>query len=203
MMKKLIKIAGSILLIAITLLGGSYFMDKQAQRAREDELYRHAFSLLEEQIATYIVENYDGISKVEFSPIYVVETDLYSMGSINIVPVIYDEYGNRAVPSGKIKNVIFPPYGFPGDISSLDFTIEGRHIIYLGNSKTGEEIDVSSEETLPEEAKLIVSRDIDEPIELLLLDGQVKDICKEKGGSPDAEIIYNLKIIRGEAKKPW
>ena len=197
--KRVIRIAIGILIAMILLIGGKQYMD----RKKVDDLYRHAFSLLEEQIATYIVENYAGVSKVEFSPIYVVNTDMYNMGSITVVPVIYDNHGNRAIPGGKIKNVIFQDYGFPGDISALDFDSNGDHIIYLVNSKNGKEIDVSDSDTLPEEAKISLTEDIDEPIEFLLADHQLKDLYKQKNGSPDAKIIYNLEIIRGDVEDKW
>lgn len=197
--KRVTKIIVGILVIIALSIGGKHYMDRQ----REDGLYRHAFSLLEEKIASYIVENYAGVSKVEFSPIYVVETDMYNMGSIAVVPVIYDEHGNSAFLGGKVKNVIFSDFGFPGDISSLDFDYKGDHSIYLINSKNGEEIDVSDFKKLPEEAKITDTIGIDDNILLLVEDEQLQGVVKDKAGSPKAEIIYNLEIIRGEVEDRW
>lgn len=38
---------------------------------QEQRLYKHGFRLLEEQIDVYIKENHSGISKVEFTDIYI------------------------------------------------------------------------------------------------------------------------------------
>ena len=199
--KRVIRIAIGILIAMILLIGGKCYLD----RKKVDDLYRHAFSLLEEQIATYIVENYAGVSKVEFSPIYVRESNLYDSGSIKIVPVIHDEHGNHAFLGGRIasQKISFARYGTSKGIYALDFDSSGNHIIYLDASNDGEEIDVSNSETLPDDAKLSESRDIDENIELLAKDKQLKDVYKQEGGSPSAEIVYNLEIIRGEVEDKW
>ena len=199
--KRVIRIAIGILIAMILLIGGKQYMD----RKKVDDLYRHAFSLLEEQIATYVVEHYAGVSKIEFSPIYVKESNLYDSGSIKIVPVIHDEYGNHAFLGGDIpgQNISFSRFGTNNGIYALDFDSSGDHIIYLDVSKNGEEIDVSDAKELPEEARLSESADIDEIIDLLVEDKQLKDVYKQEGGSPSAEIVYNLEIIRGEVEDKW
>ncbi|TFU98524.1 hypothetical protein [Streptococcus cuniculi] len=191
------KMIGILFLIIVLLTGGKIYMD----RKKVDDLYRHGFSLLEEQIATYIVEHYAGVSKVEFSPIYVDR----STESLDIVPVIYDTDGNRAVLGGNVpkQNIMFATYGSHVGLTAIDFTIDGNHIIYLGNSKNGEEIDVSDSTVLPEAARIEKSRDIDDNIDALIADGQLTAIYKQDGGSPNAEIVYNLEIIRGEVDDKW
>ncbi|MGT2950193.1 hypothetical protein [Streptococcus cuniculi] len=170
-------------------------------RKKVDDLYRHGFSLLEEQIATYIVEHYAGVSKVEFSPIYVD----WSIDTIETVPVIYDQSGNRAILGGNIRsqNISFSGFGVPTGFYDLDFDYSGKHFIYLGASKDGGKIDVSTENRLPEEAKLSTSTRIDDNIDALIADGQLTAIYKQDGGSPNAEIVYNLEIIRGEVDDKW
>ncbi|MGT2950192.1 hypothetical protein [Streptococcus cuniculi] len=170
-------------------------------RKKVDDLYRHGFSLLEEQIATYIVEHYAGVSKVEFSPIYVD----WSIDTIETVPVIYDQSGNRAILGGNIRsqNISFSGFGVPTGFYALEFNYSGKQIIYLGASRDGGEIDVSTENRLPEEAKLSKSTRIDNNIEALVADNQLQGVVKNAVGSPDAEIIYNVKIIRGEVDDEW
>ena len=174
-------------------------------RKKLDDLYRHAFSLLEEQIATYVVEHYAGVSKIEFSPIYVKESNLYDSGSIKIVPVIHDEYGNHAFLGGNIpgQNISFSRFGTNNGIYALDFDSSGDHIIYLAISKNGEEIDVSDADRLPEDAKMTSAIGIDDNILLLVKDRQLKEVVKNEKGSPNANIIYNLEIIRGEVEDKW
>ncbi|EMC26766.1 hypothetical protein SMU85_08718, partial [Streptococcus mutans ST6] len=48
----------------------AYQKEKQEQTAREHKLYKREFRLLEEQIAIYTKEHYEGVSKIEFSPIF-------------------------------------------------------------------------------------------------------------------------------------
>ncbi|MBF0777472.1 hypothetical protein E4T82_01795 [Streptococcus cuniculi] len=191
------KMIGILFLIIVLLIGGKIYMD----RKKEDDLYRHGFSLLEEQIATYIVEHYAGVSKVEFSPIYVD----WSIDTIETVPVIYDQSGNRAILGGNIRsqNINFSGFGVPTGFYALEFNYSGKHIIYLGASKDGGEIDVSNSTVLPEAARLEKSREIDDNIDALIADGQLTAIYKQDGGSPNAEIVYNLNIIRGEVDDEW
>ena len=87
-----------------------YQKEKQEQTAREHKLYKRGFRLLEEQIAIYTKEHYEGVSKIEFSPIFEDGGD-YSMYTLNMVPVIYDNYGNRAILGGKIGKVLHSSYG--------------------------------------------------------------------------------------------
>ena len=60
------------------------------------KLYKRGFRLLEEQLATYIKEHYSGVSKIEFSPIFVQGGDGQTMFSANIVFSVYDKNQNKA-----------------------------------------------------------------------------------------------------------
>ncbi|MGT2907988.1 hypothetical protein [Streptococcus dentiloxodontae] len=162
------------------------------------QLYRHAFQLLEEQIAIYIKEHYSGVSKIEFSPIFIDGDGRFTILTLNVVPVIYDNDGNRALFSRKIGKFHPGSYGLSGGISTLDIDVYGNDFIYLLSSATGEEINVSKYDHLPDEAKLSSHSSIDRNIRLLVEDGQIKGVEKDVLGSPQAEIIYNLEIRRGE-----
>ena len=37
-------------------------------------------------------------------------------------------------------------------------------------------------------------------IELLLKDGQLKEVVKDEKGSPEAEILYNVELRKGDAE---
>ena len=62
---------------------------------------------------------------------------------------------------------------------------------------TQKELDLSSEEHLPEKAKLESNSAIDENILALVKDNQLKDVKKSDNGSPEATISYNLEIKKG------
>ncbi|MGT2906499.1 hypothetical protein [Streptococcus dentiloxodontae] len=171
---------------------------KQKPQDRLYQLYRHAFQLLEEQIAFYIKEHYSRVSKIEFSPIFIDGDGRFTILTLNVVPVIYDNDGNRVVFGKEIGNFIPPSYGLLSGIPTLDIDVYGNDFIYLSRSATGEEINVSKYNHLPDEAKLSKHSSIDENIELLVEDGQIKGVEKDALGSPQAEIIYNLEIQRGE-----
>ena len=51
---------------------------------------------------------------------------------------------------------------------------------------------------LPKEAKLTDAKSIDINIQMLVEVGQLKDVVKDEKGSPEAEIIYNVKLSKGE-----
>lgn len=188
-----------VLLIAvvIAILGGSIYMgdkkDQQKQIAKEHALYKHGFRLLEEQLATYIKEHYEGVSKIEFSPIYEDGGDGYSMHTLNIVPVIYDKSGKRVVMKRKMNE----SFGI-GQGLSLDFSgADESEIIELDNYDNDKVIDVSNYKHLPDKAKLESYQILDELIEYLVQSGQLKDIKKSDKGSPEASVKYNLEIKNG------
>ncbi len=186
------------LIALITILGGlTYFMHKQEQQkqiAKEHALYKHGFRLLEEQLATYIKEHYEGVSKIEFSPIY---EDGDSMLTVEVVPIISDNHGHKAMLGTKIGSDYYTSYGL-GDEIDLDFDRgDDSEIIILKDLDTHEEFNLSKEEHLPENAKLESNSKLDENILVLVKDNQLKDVKKSDNGSPKATISYNLEIKKG------
>ena len=167
--------------------------------AKEEKIIKHGFRLFEEQIGTYIKENYSGITKIEFSPIFIQGGKDNPPFTADVLPVIYDKEGNRAVMGKRIGKKGYPTYGTTGDLT-LDFDQMGNENIFLkGSSILDEKIDVSSANHLPEEAKLTPPiKGTDDNIDALVKDGQLKNVIKSDGGSPKAKINYNLEIERGE-----
>ena len=201
-MKKKILAIISILLISLS-AGFVYmtqFHSSTGLDQKEEKIIKHGFRLLEEQIGTYIKENYSGISKIEFSPIFIQGGKDNPPFTADVLPVIYDEEGNRAVLGGQIGKTGYPSYGLLTDLR-LDFDHNDNEIIELEDSAKGLgiEVDVSNAKTLPEEAKLTPPiKGTDDNIDALVKDGQLKNVIKSDGGSPKAKINYNLEIERGE-----
>ena len=199
-MKKNAKRNVVMLLIAvvIAILGGSIYMgdkkDQQKQLAKEHALYKHGFRLLEEQLAIYIKEHYEGVSKIEFSPIY---EDGDSMLTVEVVPIISDNHGHRAMLGTKIGRDIYTSYGL-GDEIDLDFDRgDDSEIIILKDLDIHKEFNLSREKHLPENAKLESNSKLDENILALVGDNQLQDVKRSDKGSPDAKISYNLEIKKG------
>ena len=200
-MKKKILVIISILLISLS-AGFVYmtqFYSTTGLDRKEEKIIKHGFRLLEEQIGTYIKENYSGITKIEFSPIFIQGGKDNPPFTADVLPVIYDKEGNRAVMGKRIGKKGYPTYGTTGDLT-LDFDQMGNENIFLkGSSILDEKIDVSSANHLPEEAKLTPPmKGTDDNIDALVKDGQLKNVIKSDGGSPKAKINYNLEIERGE-----
>ena len=201
-MKKKILAIISILLISLS-AGFVYmtqFHSSTGLDQKEEKIIKHGFRLLEEQIGTYIKENYSGISKIEFSPIFIQGGKDNPPFTADVLPVIYDEEGNRAVLGGQIGKTGYPSYGLLTDLR-LDFDHNDNEIIELGNSAKGLgiEVDVSNAKTLPEKAKIKAELDgTDENIAALVGTKKLNNVRKNKEGSPKAEIVYNLEIKRGE-----
>ena len=159
------------------------------------KLYQHGFRLLEEQLGTYIKEHYSGVEKIEFSPIYVTEEGS-TFSNAYVRPTIYDKYGNKATLGTKVNNVYPSSFGIVSHII-LNFDGGGNEAIDLKDSN-GNNIDVSNAQHLPEEAKLTRAKGIDWNIELLVEYGQLKDVIKDEKGSPNAEIVYNVNLSKGD-----
>jgi len=196
MMKK--KIFTTLALILVLVSGGIYIYNKVTKPnlgPKTTKLYQRGFRLLEEQLGTYIKEHYSGVEKIEFSPIYITEEGS-TFSNAYVRPTIYDKYGNKATLGTKIKKYIPNSYGLVTHIF-LDFDGSGNDVIELMDSE-GNEIDVSNAKHLPDEAKLTRAKGTDLNIELLVEDGQLKDVVKDEKGSPEAEIIYNVKLSKGE-----
>jgi len=201
-MKKKILVIISILFIS--LLAGFVYMTQFYSTTgldrKEEKIIKHGFRLLEEQIGIYIKENYSGISKIEFSPIFIQGGKDNPPFTADVLPVIYDEEGNRAVLGGQIGKTGYPSYGLLTDLR-LDFDHNDNEIIELEDSAKGLgiEVDVSNAKILPEKAKIKAELDgTDENIAALVDIKKLNNVRKNKEGSPKAELIYNLEIKRGE-----
>lgn len=196
-MKK--KILTTLALILVLVSGGIFVYNKLTKpnfSPKTTKLYQHGFRLLEEQIGTYIKEHYKGIEKIEFSPIYVTGDDGSSMLNAYVRPTIYDKYGNKAILGTQIKKYVPNSFGIEADLV-LDFDWSGNEVIELFDSDD-ESIDVSNAKELPEEAKLTDAKSIDINIQMLVEDGQLKDVVKDEKGSSEAQIIYNVKLSKEE-----
>ena len=185
-------------IVLITILGGLTYLghkqEQQKQTAKEHALYKHGFRLLEEQLAIYIKEHYEGVSKIEFSPIY---EDGDSMLTVELVPIISDNHGHKAMLGTKIGREIYTSYGL-GDEIDLDFDRgDDSEIIILKDLDTHKEFNLSGKEHLPKNAKLESNSKLDENILALVKDNQLKDVKKSDKGSPKAKIGYNLEIKKG------
>ena len=195
-MKRKIVIAFAAVLILI--FGGTYMYNKLTKPnlgPKTTKLYQHGFRLLEEQLGTYIKENYSGVEKIEFSPIYVTEEGS-TFSNVYIRPTIYDKHGNEATLGTEVKNVISSDIGIVSHII-VDFDGDGNEVIELKDSN-GKFIDVSNEQHLSNEVKLTKQPFIDGNIELLVEDGQLKGVVKDSKGSPNAEIVYNINLSKGD-----
>lgn len=91
------------------------------------------------------------------------------MLNVYVRPTIYDKYGNKATLGTTIKNYTPNSYGLLTH-TFLDFDGSG----------------------------LTKARSTDENISLLVEDSQLKDVVKDEKGSPEAEIIYNVKLSKEE-----
>jgi len=162
-------------IVLITILGGLTYLghkqEQQKQIAKEHALYKHGFRLLEEQLAIYIKEHYEGVSKIEFSPIY---EDGDSMLTVELVPIISDNHGHKAMLGTKIGREIYTSYGL-GDEIDLDFDRgDDSEIIILKDLDTHKEFNLSGKEHLPKNAKLESNSKLDENILALVKDNQLK-----------------------------
>ena len=190
----------TILALILVLVSGGIFVYNKLTKPnfgpKTTRLYQHGFQLLEEQIATYIKEHYKGIKKIEFSPIYVTGDEDSSMLNAYVRPTTYDKYGNKATLGTQIKKYVPNSFGIVTDLI-VDFDWDGNEVIELFDSDD-ERIDVSNAKKLPKEAKLRDAKSIDINIQMLVEDGQLKDVVKDKKGSPKAQIIYNVKLSKEE-----
>ena len=196
-MKK--KIFTTLALILVLVSGGIYIYNKVTKPnlgPKTTKLYQRGFRLLEEQYGTYFKEHYKGIEKIEFSPIYIEGDNGGSMLNAYVRPTIYDKYGNKATLGTQIKKYVPNSFGIVTDLI-VDFDWDGNEVIELFDSDD-ERIDVSNAKKLPKEAKLRDAKSIDINIQMLVEDGQLKDVVKDKKGSPKAQIIYNVKLSKEE-----
>ena len=201
MKKKILLIFSALIILFSTgFVYMTQFHSSTGLDRKEEKIIKHGFRLLEEQLGTYIKENYSGISKIEFSPIFIQGGKDNPPFTADVLPVIYDEEGNRAVLGGQIRKTGYPSYGILSGLL-LNFDHNDNEIIELENSAKGlgVEIDVSNAKALPEEAKIKSELDVTaENIAVLVDTKKLKNVRKNKEGSPKAELIYNLEIKRGE-----
>ena len=191
MSKRTKSILFSLIAFVVLVIGGKFYMD----RMKVDNLYRHGFQLYEEQIATYLKEHYSGISKIEFSPIFISGGNGESFVHSRVIPVIYDNYGNKAyLQNGRPLDIGVPRYGtFAG--LQLDFAYGGSEFIHLLNDEK-EYIQVDQYHHLPPELKLKKDDIMDEVLSIYGKEGLLKGVEKNDQGSPQVEIVYNLEIQR-------
>ena len=186
--------------VLVALLFGGVFYVSQYNfltglRWKEEKIIKHGFRLLEEQIGTYIKEHYTGIEKIEFSPIYVTGDDGSYMFNAEIVPIVYDSHGNKAIFGGTYKNFQHPAYGIIGSLR-LDFDYDLKESIEL-NTDSGEFVSVVFGKPLPRKAFRTFIDSIDENFQTLIEEGKLKGVEKSDLGSPGAEVIYNLELKKG------
>ena len=189
----------TLLTLILVLVSGSIFvynkMTKPNFSSKTAKLYQHGFQLLEEQIGTYVKDHYSGVSKIEFSPIYITGDDGSSMLNVEVVLIVYDSRGNKAKFGGLYKNFQHPAYGTIGYLR-LSFDYSGNPYIEL-STDSGEFKDVTYGQSLPEEIKRKKTKDIDFNFETLIKEGRLKGVEKSDVGSPNAEVIYNLELKKG------
>ena len=203
----------AIIAVLITLVsGGGYCMTKWIEHQNSPynvsdvlddkgvKLYKRGFRLLEEQLATYIKEHYSGVSKIEFSPIFVQGGDGQAMFSANIVFSIYDKNQNKAYVDGKIGNHTYATYGDSWDVILGFDGATGEEAIDLRISET-ETIDVSKYNHLPDLAKLSILPKLDSNLKALVKDGQLVDVNRSEEGSPKVKIFYNTEMRKGSVMK--
>lgn len=197
MSKRTKKVFLSLLCFFLLVLGCKFYMD----RMKVDNLYRHGFQLYEEQIATYLKENYSGISKIEFSPIFKSGGSGEGFVYARIVPVVYDTYGNKVyLRNDGVLKMGVADYEMTAGID-LDFNInDGSEIIYLRNDQK-ESISVESYQNLPDELKLNKDEITNEVMEAFSREGHLKGVEKNDQGRPQAEIVYNLEIRRVQGRE--
>jgi len=203
MKKKFFRLA---LVLAILFAASMLYLNKKMQEQKDPynvstvlddkgvKLYKRGFRLLEEQLATYIKEHYSGVSKIEFSPIFVQGGDGQTMFDANIVPVIYDNHGNKAYLGRKVGKHGYASYGLLGDLR-LDFNGFDEEVIEI--DVDGKFLDITNYKSLPPKAKLTINPSMDENIVALVNDGHLKGVVKSEKGSLKAEVVYNTEIRKG------
>ena len=209
-MRKKIIVVLAILFVLVS--GGGYCMTKWSEHQNSPynvsdvlddkgvKLYKRGFRLLEEQLATYIKEHYSGVSKIEFSPIFVQGGDGQTMFGASIIAAITDSNGNKTYLGKKIGETTYAAYGDSWDLLLGFDGATGEEAIDLRIDENTT-VEVSNHKHLPEFAKLSSLPKLDKNIEVLIQNGQLKDVKKSKNGSPNAEVVYNVEIRKGNYLK--
>lgn len=194
------------LVLAILITASMFYLNKKMEEQKDpynvstvlddkgEKLYKRGFRVLEEQLATYIKEHYSGVSKIEFSPIFVQGGDGQTMFDANIVPVIYDNHGNKAYLGQKVGKHGYASYGLLGDLR-LDFNGFDEEVIEI--DVDGKFLDITNYKSLPPKAKLTINPSMDENIVALVNAGHLKGVVKSEKGSLKVEVAYNTEIRKG------
>lgn len=192
MFKRIKSILLYLIVFLVLVVGGEFYMD----RLKIDNLYRHGFQLHEEQIATYLKEHYSGISKIEFSPIFITGGNGESFLQGRVVPVVYDTDGNKVYlrNDGFVKKVLVDYSMVFGTDLAFNY-YEGSEIINLRDDKRRHN-SVIWGQPLPENLKWVNHETTDESMEAFSHEGYLKGVEKNDQGSPQVEISYNLEIQR-------
>ena len=192
MFKRIKSILLYLIVFLVLVVGGEFYMD----RLKIDNLYRHGFQLHEEQIATYLKEHYSGISKIEFSPIFITGGNGESFLQGRVVPVVYDTDGNKVYlrNDGLVKKVLVDYSMVFGTDLAFNY-YEGSEIIYLRDDKRRHN-SVIWGQPLPENLKWVNHETTDESMEAFSHEGYLKGVEKNDQGSPQVEISYNIEIQR-------
>ncbi len=192
MFKRIKSILLYLIVFLVLVIGGEFYMD----RLEIDNLYRHGFQLHEEQIATYLKEHYSGISKIEFSPIFITGGNGESFLQGRVVPVVYDTDGNKVYlrNDGFVKKVLVDYSMVFGTDLAFNY-YEGSEIINLRDDKRRRN-SVIWGQPLPENLKWVNHETTDESMEAFSHEGYLKGVEKNDQGSPQVEISYNLEIQR-------
>ena len=187
--RKIVKVISGIFIAIVLILGGKQYMEQK----KLESLYKEGFRLYEEQIGTYLIEHYSGLSKVEFSPIFIDGEE--GTLTINVVPVVSDNYGNKVKLGGKVGNIHYSTYGFMEGLV-LRLGEKGEKIIEV-IGRDGELVAIQNYQNLPEFAKLDSEVRIDENMDALIKDYQLKGVQKSDSGSTNATVKYNTDLVRG------
>ena len=192
MFKRIKSILLYLIVFLVLVIGGEFYMD----RLKIDNLYRHGFQLHEEQIATYLKEHYSGISKIEFSPIFITGGNGESFLQGRVVPVVYDTDGNKVYlrNDGFVKKVLVDYKMVFGTDLAFNYN-GGSEIINLRDDKRRRN-SVIWGQPLPENLKWVNHETTDESMEAFSHEGYLKGVEKNDQGSPQVEISYNLEIQR-------
>ena len=192
MFKRIKSILLYLIVFLVLVVGGEFYMD----RLKIDNLYRHGFQLHEEQIATYLKEHYSGISKIEFSPIFITGGNGESFLQGRVVPVVYDTDGNKVYlrNDGLVKKVLVDYSMVFGTDLAFNY-YEGSEIINLRDDKRRRN-SVIWGQPLPENLKWVNHETTDESMEAFSHEGYLQGVEKNDQGSPQVEISYNLEIQR-------
>ena len=188
MFKRIKSILLYLIVFLVLVVGGEFYMD----RLKIDNLYRHGFQLHEEQIATYLKEHYSGISKIEFSPIFITGGNGESFLQGRVVPVVYDTDGNKVYlrNDGFVKKVLVDYSMVFGTDLAFNYN-EGSEIINLRDDKRRRN-SVIWGQPLPENLKWVNHETTDESMEAFSHEGYLKGVEK----NDKVEISYNLEIQR-------